>query len=144
MMPVMIHADGTECAHPGPPQATVDDDGGPRCPAGIPVTRVRMTDGREMTVEEAVEAFRDLGTAIIEAFRPLEGAVGPFFAALAEAARRHRHRCLCLCGRAHPADTGVCDGEMVTTRHYETDLYGPVDVPLCAPCAAAQFLAEMT
>jgi hypothetical protein len=41
-------------------------------------------------------------------------------------------------------DEGVCDGEMVTTRHYDTELTGPVDVPLCAPCAAAQFLEELT
>jgi hypothetical protein len=140
----MIHADSTECGHRGPPQATVHDDGGPRCPAGIPVTRIRMFDGREMTVEEAAEAFRNTVAAVVEAMRVIADASGPFFAQLADAARRHRQRCLCLCGRAHPADKGVCDGEMVTTRHYDTELTGPVDVPLCAPCAAAQFLTEMT
>jgi hypothetical protein len=141
--PMMIHADGTDCNHHGTPQATVHDDGGPRCAAGIPVIRIRM-DGREMTIEEATEAFRKLGAAFIEAIRPLADAAGPYLAELAEAARRHRQRCHCLCGRAHPADVGVCDGEMVTTRHYDTESLGPVDVPLCAPCAAAQFLEEMT
>lgn len=143
MKPALIHADGTGCRHEGTPQATVHDDGGPLCPAGIPVTGIRM-NGRDLTVEEAVEAFRKLGAALIEAIGPLADAAGPYFAQLAEAARRHRQRCLCLCGRAHPADEGVCDGEQVTTRHYESVLAGPVDVPLCAPCAAAQFLAEMT
>jgi len=97
-----------------------------------------------MTVEEAVEAFRNLGAALIETIRPLADAAGPYVAQLAEAARRHRQRCLCLCGRSHPADTGVCDGEMVTTRHYDSPGVGPVDVPLCAPCATAQFFAEAT
>jgi hypothetical protein len=52
--------------------------------------------------------------------------------------------CHCLCTVAHPGDKGTCDMEAVTTRHYDTELLGPVDVPLCAPCAAAQFIAEVT
>jgi hypothetical protein len=47
--------------------------------------------------------------------------------------------CHCLCGKAHPDDPGICEVfEPVTTRHFDTPLLGPVDVPLCAPCAAAQ------
>lgn len=58
-------------------------------------------------------------------------------------ARREYRPCHCLCGKTHPADSGICDMDAVTTRHYDTELIGPVDVPLCAPCAAAQFVAEI-
>ena len=46
--------------------------------------------------------------------------------------------CQCPCGRAHPDDMGVCDGRAVMTRQL-----GDVGVPLCAPCAVAQGVAEM-
>ncbi len=51
--------------------------------------------------------------------------------------------CQCLCASKHPDDVGVCDGNAVITRRVTTDLDGDVDVPLCAPCATAQGLAEM-
>ena len=38
MKPVMIHADGTDCHHEGPPQSAVHDDEGPRCAGGLLVT----------------------------------------------------------------------------------------------------------
>jgi hypothetical protein len=45
--------------------------------------------------------------------------------------------CHCLCGKIHPAAPGICETEnAVTTRRYNTELLGPVDVPLCGPCAA--------
>jgi hypothetical protein len=38
----------------------------------------------------------------------------------------------------HPGDPGICEVlQPVTARHYDS-AYGPVDVPLCAPCAVAQ------
>ena len=46
--------------------------------------------------------------------------------------------CQCQCGTAHPDDVGVCDGGAVLTRRL-----GDADVPLCAPCAVAQGVAEM-
>jgi hypothetical protein len=46
--------------------------------------------------------------------------------------------CRCRCGQAHPDDAGVCDGKAVMTRRL-----GDVEVPLCAPCAVAQGVAEM-
>ncbi len=46
--------------------------------------------------------------------------------------------CHCPCGTAHPDDKGVCDGHAVLTRRL-----GDADVPLCAPCAVAQGVAEM-
>jgi hypothetical protein len=48
------------------------------------------------------------------------------------------HACQCPCDKAHPDDTGVCDGGAVMTRRL-----GGAAVPLCAPCAVAQGVAEM-
>jgi len=47
--------------------------------------------------------------------------------------------CQCRCYTAHPDDSGVCDGRAVMTRRV-----GEADVSLCAPCAVAQGVAEMT
>jgi hypothetical protein len=46
--------------------------------------------------------------------------------------------CRCPCRTAHPVDKGVCDGKAVLTRRV-----GEADLPLCAPCAVAQGVAEM-
>lgn len=54
------------------------------------------------------------------------------------------HRdCECVCARSHPDDMGICDQRAVITRRLPTDLGGDADVPLCAPCAVAQGVAEM-
>ncbi len=47
--------------------------------------------------------------------------------------------CQCRCHTAHPDDTGVCDGKAVMTRRVSG-----ADVSLCAPCAVAQGVAEMS
>jgi hypothetical protein len=98
-----------------------------------------------------IEGFQAMGRVIsewLEEWRPV-------IAAMAEVASRPEvraaiernrawHPCHCLCARAHPADEGICEaGSAVTTRRFETELLGPVDVPLCAPCAVAQGLAEL-
>ena len=46
--------------------------------------------------------------------------------------------CQCQCAAAHPKDKDVCDRSAVLTRRL-----GDTDVPLCAPCAVAQGVAEM-
>ncbi|HEY6278210.1 MAG TPA: hypothetical protein VIX86_17980 [Streptosporangiaceae bacterium] len=51
--------------------------------------------------------------------------------------------CECSCARAHPNDLGVCDKRAVITRRLPTDHDGVIDVPLCAPCAVAQGVAEL-
>lgn len=51
--------------------------------------------------------------------------------------------CECVCARSHPDDMGICDKRAVITRRLPTALGGTVDVPLCAPCAVAQGVAEM-
>jgi hypothetical protein len=54
-----------------------------------------------------------------------------------------RQDCGCSCATAHPGDMGVCDNDAVITRRVAAGLDGEVDVPLCAPCAVAQGVAEM-
>jgi len=51
--------------------------------------------------------------------------------------------CKCSCATAHPGDQGVCDNHAVITRRLADGLGAEVDVPLCAPCAVAQGVAEM-
>jgi len=70
MKPVMIHADGTDCHHEGPPQSAVHDDEGPRCAGGLLVTHVRF-NGRLLTVEEAAAALQSVASAFAAAFIPL-------------------------------------------------------------------------
>ena len=55
-----------------------------------------------------------------------------------------RRDCECPCALAHPHDVGVCDNDAVMTRPITSDLSGPVDVQLCAPCATAQGVEEFT
>ena len=55
-----------------------------------------------------------------------------------------RRDCECSCARSHPDDVGICDKDAVITRRVTTDLDGDVEVPLCAPCAVAQGVAEMS
>jgi hypothetical protein len=101
-----------------------------------------------------IQGFQEAGRVIGEW---LEG-MRPAFEQLTEIANRPevraaverraplpaRRPCHCLCGKTHPADKGICEGgSAVTTRRFETALTGPVDVPLCAPCAVAQGITEM-
>ena len=51
--------------------------------------------------------------------------------------------CECSCARSHPDDAGVCDNRAVITRRVAAGEDGAADVPLCAPCAVAQGVAEM-
>ena len=124
-------------------------------------------DPAEALMEGIIEAFRPLArqvSAFIDAWnragamwleqnRPLIEALGrlaadPRVRAYAEAYERGEippepQPCHCLCGKTHPADKGICDMNAVTTRHFDTERLGPVDVPLCAPCAVAQGIAEL-
>ena len=43
--------------------------------------------------------------------------------------------CRCVCEKVHPG-ASVCDVKSVTTIRRYSDPSGPVDVPVCAPCAA--------
>lgn len=99
-----------------------------------------------------VDAFSRAAQAWLDQMRPafeaLERLGGdPQFRAYLEARKLGKipepRPCRCFCGHTHPADQGVCETfSAVTTRRYSSALAGAVDVPLCAPCAAAQGIAE--
>jgi hypothetical protein len=54
-----------------------------------------------------------------------------------------RRDCGCSCARSHPDDIGICDKDAVITRRLPTGPAGDMEVPLCAPCAVAQGVAEL-
>jgi len=95
------------------------------------------------------EAGRRVGQAVTDGLERIR----PAFDAVAEVANRpevraaiervekamRRRPCLCLCARAHPDDGAICEVfDAVTTGQYRSGWLGDVDVPLCAPCAAAR------
>lgn len=83
MSTVIIHADGTDCAHEGDPQATVLDGDGPLCPDGIPVTHVRF-NGQLLTLAEAAEVLARFGAALSRAMQPLLAAFAEFARVVSE------------------------------------------------------------
>jgi hypothetical protein len=111
---------------------------------------VIVTDGRDTQLADTLaEVGRKVGQAMTDALER----VRPAFDALAQVANRpevravieraewamRRRPCLCFCWRAHPDDRGICEAfDAVITGQYSSDLLGDVDVPLCAPCAAAR------
>ena len=108
-----------------------------------------MSDDRDTELADTLaEAGRRVGQAITDAIERMR----PAFAALKEAANHpevralidraekvmRRRPCCCLCLRAHPADRGICEAfDAVIAGQFRSDLLGDIDVPLCAPCAAA-------
>ncbi len=110
-----------------------------------------MGDDKDTELADALaEVGRRVGQAVTDALERIR----PAFDALAEVANRPEIRsvidqamrfrpCLCFCSKAHPADRGVCEvfGAVITGQ-YSSDLVGDVDVPLCAPCAAARAARE--
>jgi hypothetical protein len=104
---------------------------------------------QNVDVAGIMKAFEAFSKAINEALAPIAETLNqavntPWFRTLAAAAQAQAHKpCHCLCGKIHPDEMGVCDMNAVTIRHYETQLFGPVDVPLCAPCAVAAGVAEL-
>ena len=101
------------------------------------------------------EVGRRVGQALTDAFervRPAldalaEAASSPEVRAVVERAEKviRRRPCLCFCSRAHPDDAGVCEMfDGVTTGQYILGPLGEVELPLCAPCAAARAAHEFT
>ena len=99
--------------------------------------------------DKLAEVGRRVGQAITDAIERVRPAID----ALAEAASRPevravidraeklvaRRPCLCFCSRAHPADHGICEPfDAVVSGRLSSELLGDLDVPLCAPCAAAR------
>jgi hypothetical protein len=99
----------------------------------------------EATAAVVAEWAERTATVTSEAFRKL--ASDPAIRAVMDDWRTtvvwtHRD-CECSCATSHPDDVGICDKNAVITRRVTTALGGDVDVPLCAPCAVAQGVAEM-
>jgi hypothetical protein len=89
-------------------------------------------------ISDAVERVRPAADALAEVFNR------PEVRAFMERALQLRP-CLCLCQRAHPEDRGICEKfNAVVTGQHNSDLLGDMDVPLCAPCAAARAAREFT
>ena len=80
--------------------------------------------------------------ATTEALDKLDPAVRAALEAARAAVAGHWGACQCPCTTAHPQDQDVCDGRAVLTRRLGT-AKSAASVPICAPCAVAQGVAEM-
>jgi hypothetical protein len=85
------------------------------------------------------EWSRRVSDATHEALDKIEPAVRAAVEAGRSAVTGEWRDCHCRCDTAHPNDLGVCDGQAVMTRKV-----AGANVSLCAPCAVAQGVAEMT
>ena len=85
------------------------------------------------------EWSRRISDATHEALDKIEPAVRAAVEAGRSAVTGEWRDCHCRCDTAHPNDLGVCDGQAVMTRKV-----AGANVSLCAPCAVAQGVAEMT
>lgn len=81
---------------------------------------------------------RQVAAATNEALDKLDPAIRAAVEAARTAVTGDWRACHCPCGTAHPDDTGVCDGRAVLIRRVRER-----ELPLCAPCAVAQGVAEM-
>ena|SRR5947208_2279000 len=96
----------------------------------------------EATAAAAAEWAERTAAVTAEAFRKLTS--DPAVRAVLDRWRTAwPRRCECFCAGWHPDDFGVCDQRAVITRKLPADLDGGMDVPLCAPCAVAQGVAEL-
>jgi hypothetical protein len=92
------------------------------------------------------EVGRKVGQAITDALGRIRPAINevtsrPEVRAVVERAERlaQRRPCLCFCARAHPDDRGICETfDAVITGQHSSELLGDIDIPICAPCAAAR------
>jgi hypothetical protein len=91
------------------------------------------------TTAAALGQWREQVTAATtEAIEKIDPAVRTAFDAARAVIAGNWGACQCPCDSAHPQDMGVCDGRAVLTRRVRA-----ADMPLCAPCAVAQGVAEM-
>ncbi len=81
---------------------------------------------------------KQVTAATAEALDKLDPAVRAALEAARAALAGNWGACQCPCATAHPQDKDVCDGKAILTRRL-----GETDMPLCAPCAVAQGVAEM-
>jgi hypothetical protein len=97
-------------------------------------TAAVMAEWAERTAALTKESFRKLAS---------DPAIRAVLAGWRITLIRSGRDCECSCAQSHPDDVGICDKEAVITRRFMTDPDGDVEVPLCAPCAVAQGVAEM-
>jgi hypothetical protein len=118
----------------------MSDDKPPRQSVGEAVTA--LADAVSRATAEWLGSVRSALTALAEyAARPEVHAVIRYGLVMDQAGRP----CRCLCEQTHPDDQGICERlDAITSRWYRSDLLGGVEVPLCAPCAAAQAAREFT
>lgn len=93
----------------------------------------------------AAEWAERTATVTAEEFHKLtsDPAVRAMVAAWRGAAGWPPPACECPCADSHPDDVGVCDRRAVITRRLQAGRAEGADVPLCAPCAVAQGVAEL-
>jgi len=107
------------------------------------------TDRETGFADQLAEVGRRVGQAMDDARARLQ----PTLDAITEAASRPEVKavidraerimrlrpCLCWCPRAHPEDRGICEMlDAVITGVHSSAVLGEMDVPVCAPCAAAR------
>jgi hypothetical protein len=107
------------------------------------------TDRETGFADQLAEVGRRVGQAMDDARARLQ----PTLDAITEAASRPEVRavidraerimrlrpCLCWCPRSHPEDRGICEMlDAVITGQHSSGVLGDMDVPVCAPCAAAR------
>jgi hypothetical protein len=115
-----------------------------------------MSDNSGWTAEQHLQAAWDhLGSAgrkwAAEARQAVEPVIGRLNDLLGDPLAQARVRrsaeedvalaCACKCAKVHP-DSQVCDIKAVTTIRRPSPA-GPVDVPLCAPCAAEMMVQQL-
>jgi len=99
----------------------------------------------EATAAVVTEWAEQTAAVTSEAFRKLTN--DPAIRAVMERWRTTvvftRRNCECSCTRSHPDDVGICDNRAVITRRVSMGNSGDLEIPLCAPCAVAQGVAEL-
>jgi len=107
--------------------------------AGLEDNPARQFAAAWQTATAALGKWRKQVTAATsEALDELDPAVRAAMEAARAVLAGNRRSCQCPCTTAHPQDKDVCDGNAILTRQQ-----GVADIPLCAPCAVAQGVAEM-
>ncbi|MGO9783400.1 MAG: hypothetical protein ACLPKE_25040 [Streptosporangiaceae bacterium] len=105
----------------------------------------RLTAAWDVAVAVAAEWAEQTAAVTSEALHKLSS--DPAIRAVLESWRTtlvgSRRACECSCARSHPDDVEICDKDAVITRRLATGTRGDVEVPLCAPCAVAQGVAEL-
>ncbi len=106
---------------------------------GYPDNPARQLAAAWQAAAAALDQWRrQVTAATAEAVGRLDPAARAALQAARAALAGNWGACQCPCATAHPQDKDVCDRNAILTRRL-----GDADLPLCAPCAVAQGVAEM-